>query len=92
MIEQDCRRSLRARFGQRDPRFRREGCLSYGRPRPPISLAATGGGQGRDDGGRGGLSPVAMNLDAIGRSALRALDEAAIESERAIATMLGEKR
>ena len=34
----------------------------------------------------------AMNLDAIGRSALRALDEAAIESERAIATMLGEKR
>jgi hypothetical protein len=34
----------------------------------------------------------AMQLDATGRSALRSLDEAAIESERAIATMLGKSR
>ncbi len=34
----------------------------------------------------------AMHLDANGRSALRALDEAALESERAIAAMMGESR
>jgi len=31
----------------------------------------------------------AMHLDANGRSALRSLDEAALESERAIAAMMG---
>ena len=34
----------------------------------------------------------AMQLDAMGRAALRALDEAALESERAIAAMMGESR
>jgi len=34
----------------------------------------------------------AMQLDANGRAALRALDEAALESERAIAAMMGESR
>jgi len=34
----------------------------------------------------------AMHLDANGRAALRALDEAALESERAIAAMMGESR
>jgi hypothetical protein len=34
----------------------------------------------------------AMHLDANGRSALRSLDEAALESERAIAAMMGKSR
>jgi hypothetical protein len=34
----------------------------------------------------------AMQLDANGRSALRSLDEAALESERAIASMMGKNR
>jgi hypothetical protein len=34
----------------------------------------------------------ALQLDANGRAALRALDEAALESERAIAAMMGESR
>ena len=34
----------------------------------------------------------AMNLDANGRSCLRSLDEAALESERAIASMMGKSR
>jgi hypothetical protein len=34
----------------------------------------------------------AMHLDAPGRSALRSLDEAALESERAIASMMGKSR
>jgi len=34
----------------------------------------------------------AMQLDANGRAALRALDQAALESERAIAAMMGESR
>jgi hypothetical protein len=34
----------------------------------------------------------AMQLDATGRSALRSLDEAALESERAIAAMMGKSR
>jgi len=34
----------------------------------------------------------AMQLDATGRSALRSLDEAALESERAIAAMMGKCR
>jgi len=34
----------------------------------------------------------AMQLDANGRSALRSLDEAALESERAIAAMMGKSR
>jgi hypothetical protein len=34
----------------------------------------------------------AMQLDVNGRAALRALDEAALESERAIASMMGESR
>ena len=34
----------------------------------------------------------AMQLDVNGRSALRALDEAALESERAIAAMMGKSR
>jgi len=33
-----------------------------------------------------------LQLDANGRTALRALDEAALESERAIAAMMGESR
>jgi hypothetical protein len=33
-----------------------------------------------------------LQLDANGRAALRALDEAALESERAIAAMMGESR
>jgi hypothetical protein len=33
-----------------------------------------------------------LQLDANGRAALRALDEAAVESERAIAAMMGESR
>jgi hypothetical protein len=33
-----------------------------------------------------------MQLDANGRSALRSLDEAALESERAIAAMMGKSR
>ncbi|HEY6126156.1 MAG TPA: hypothetical protein VIV63_16000 [Steroidobacteraceae bacterium] len=33
-----------------------------------------------------------MELDANGRSCLRSLDEAALESERAIATMMGKSR
>lgn len=35
---------------------------------------------------------AAMQLDANGRAALRALDQAALESERAIAAMMGESR
>lgn len=34
----------------------------------------------------------AMQLDVTGRSALRSLDEAALESERAIAAMMGKSR
>jgi hypothetical protein len=34
----------------------------------------------------------AMHLDVTGRAALRALDQAALESERAIAAMMGESR
>jgi hypothetical protein len=34
----------------------------------------------------------AMHLDVTGRSALRSLDEAALESERAIAAMMGKSR
>ena len=34
----------------------------------------------------------AMHLDAIGRMALRSLDEAALESERAITAMMGKSR
>jgi hypothetical protein len=33
-----------------------------------------------------------LQLDANGRAALRALDQAALESERAIAAMMGESR